>query len=198
MTIFLEIFVPYASFKHSYSREYFASYSYPPPSTIYGSLLSLVGETDRELHRGVKLAISLISKPKISTVMRTTRRLKNPDINHPGNSKPDFQQVLSDIRSVVGIDSTEDEANLENRIRLALQNPERIDRFGGLSLGESRDLIDNIKIISELSPLWQWLVRDPQGKLQLPLSVDYFGSKETKMGQFSLADFSDRTFFRLD
>ncbi len=190
--IFLEISAPFASFKHSYSREYAGSYCYPPPSTIYGLLLSLVGETNMQFHRGVKIAIALASKPQSSIVMRTMRRLKNADLNSPSNSKPDFQEILSGIKIIVGVDSSEDINNLESRITQAITNPETIERFGGLSLGESRDLIDDLQIIKKPSASLQWLTKNTKGKIKLPLIVDYLGSKNTKMGKFSLDNFSDR------
>lgn len=193
--IFLEISAPFASFKHSYSREYAGSYSYPPPSTIYGLLLSLVGETDMEHHQGVKIAIALDSQPQTSIVMRTTRRLKNPDLNSPSNSKPDFQEILSGIKIIVGVDSAKDINNLESRITQALRYPETIERFGGLSLGESRDLINDIHILEKPSTTLQWLTKNTNGKLKLPLTVDYLGSKNTKMQKFSLDDFSHQAFF---
>lgn len=196
--IFLEITAPFASFKHSYSREYSGSYSYPPPSTIYGLLLSLIGETDMQFHRGVKIAIALASKPQSSIVMRTMRRLKNADLNSPSNSKPDFQEILSGIKIIIGIDSSEDINDLENKIIQALTNPKTIKRFGGLSLGESRDLIDDIKILEKPSPSLQWLTKNTKGKIKLPLTVDYLGSKNTKMGKFSLDNYSDRAFFSVN
>ncbi len=196
--MFLEISAPFASFKHSYSREYVGSYPYPPPSTIYGCLLSLVGETNIQHHRGVKIAIALTSKPKSSTVMRTTRRLKNADLNSPSNSKPDFQEILSGIKIIIGVDSSKDKNNLENRIIKALNSPETIQRFGGLSLGESRDLIDDIQILDQPPESIKWLTPNNQGKIKLPLIVDYLSSKNTIFEKFSLDDFCDRTFFSIN
>ena len=193
--IFLEISAPFASFKHSYSREYAGSYAYPPPSTIYGCLLSLVGETDMQYHRGVKIAIALASKPQSNIVMRTVRRLKNADLNHPSNSKPDFQEVLSGVEIVVGVDSCEDTNDLETRIVESLSNSKFTERFGGLSIGESKDLIDDIQILEKPSQSLQWLTKNTKGKIKLPLIVDYMGSKNTKMVKFSLDDYSDRSFF---
>lgn len=196
--IFLEIFAPFASFKHSYSREYAGSYSYPPPSTIYGCLLSLVGETNMQCHRGVKIAIALASNPQTSIVMRTVRRLKNADLNSPSNSKPDFQEILSGLKIIIGIDSSEDLNNLESRVVQVLSYPETIERFGGLSLGESRDLIDDIKILDKPSESLEWLTKNKKGKIKLPLIVDYLGSKNTKMENFSLDNYSDRAFIKIN
>jgi len=145
--IALTITAPFATFTNSRSREYAASYLYPPPATIYGTLLALVGETDRTRHLGVKIAIGLLSLPKSSTVLRTFKRRKKKDINDPANSRPDYQKVLCGLNLIVCVDSSEDSNRLETRIEQALRHPENLNRFGGLSLGESRDLIDDLRIL---------------------------------------------------
>ncbi len=76
MTIALRVDVPIASFPTSRSREYRETYPVPPPSTVYGMLLSLVGETDRYNHCGVKVAIALITKPAKSVTLRKFYRFK--------------------------------------------------------------------------------------------------------------------------
>ena len=148
-------------------------------------------------HRGVKIALALASKPQSNIVMRTVRRLKNADLNHPSNSKPDFQEVLSGVEIVVGVDSCEDTNDLETRIVESLSNSKFTERFGGLSIGESKDLIDDIQILEKPSQSLQWLTINTKGKIKLPLIVDYMGSKNTKMGKFSLDDYSERSFFSI-
>jgi CRISPR-associated protein Cas5t len=195
--IVVKISAPFASFKHSYSREYAGSYPVPPPSTIYGCLLSLVGETDRTQHQGVRIAIALESIPKNSTVLRTFRRLKKPDLNAKENARPDFQDVLCGLEVVVCIDSTEEPNNLESRIEQAFACPETLDRFGGLSLGESRDLIDDLRILQQLPSSIQWLVKDPKGKVTLPVWVNYQGSENTRWQTFTLGGFSEQAFCKI-
>lgn len=56
--IALYIEVPFASFRKSYARSLAETYPFPPPATIYGMLLSLVGEWYRSRHQGVKLAFA--------------------------------------------------------------------------------------------------------------------------------------------
>ncbi|WP_413261673.1 type I-MYXAN CRISPR-associated protein Cas5/Cmx5/DevS [Floridanema flaviceps] len=192
--IFLQISAPFASFKHSYSREYGDTYSLPTPATIYGCLLSLVGETNLQVHRGVKLAIALLSEPQVATVLRTVRRMKSKDINARENSRPDYQSILCGLDIVVGIDSTQESGNLEARVRQALLHPDTIDRFGGWSLGESRDLIDDVRILPNLPSAARWLVKDDRGRYNLPLVVDYLGSKETQKQKFCLGDFCEEAF----
>lgn len=192
--LIVKISAPFASFEHSYSREYAESYSVPPLSTIYGCLLALVGETDRIHHRGVKIAIALESIPRTSTVLRTFRRLKKPNPNAKENARPDFQDILCGLEIVVCIDSTEEPNNLESRIEQAFTCPEELNRFGGLSLGESRDLVDDLRILKQLPPSIQWLVKDPKGNLTLPVWVDRQGSKNTRWQTFTFGGFSEQAF----
>ena len=68
---------PCTSFPRSFARDYKETYRYPPPSTIYGLLLSLVGEVDMEVHRGVRIAIGIIGEdPPISRIVRKQRHHK--------------------------------------------------------------------------------------------------------------------------
>ena len=193
--LILQITAPFASFTNSRSREYSASFKYPPISTIYGLLLSLVGESHRTRHVGVKLAIGIIKQPKSSVVLRTFKRLKEKDINAKANSRPDFQEILCGLSYAVCVDSSEDKQGLENRIQLALTQPEKIDRFGGLSLGESRDLIDDIRVLENLPPQQEcfWLLKNPNGEA-LPVWVDYQGSENTRWETFILRDFDKQAF----
>lgn len=191
----LQITVPFATFTNSRSREYSASYKYPPPATIYGFLLSLVGETDRTRHVGVKIAIGILSHPKSTVVLRTFKRLKEKDINAKANSRPDYQEVLCGLNYIICVDSSEDKNLLENRIHQALEHPETVDRFGGLSLGESRDLIDDIRILEQFPPFSEckWLLKNSSGEA-LPIWVDYQGSKNTRWETFTLGDFNQQAF----
>ena len=191
----LQITVPFATFTNSRSREYSASYKYPPPATIYGFLLSLVGETDRTRHVGVKIAIGILSHPKSTVVLRTFKRLKEKDINAKANSRPDYQEVLCGLNYIICVDSSEDKNLLENRIQQALEHPENVNRFGGLSLGESRDLIDDIRILEQLPPFSErkWLLKNSSGEA-LPIWVDYQGSENTRWETFTLGDFNQQAF----
>ena len=193
--LILKITAPFASFTNSRSREYSASFQYPPVSTIYGLLLSLVGETERTKHIGVKLATGIIQEVKSSVVLRTFKRSKEKDINAKANSKPDFQEILCGLSYAVCVDSGEDKQSLENRIKVALTQPEKIHRFGGLSLGESRDLIDDIRILEHLPSQQEckWLLKNPNGEA-LPVWVDYQGSENTHWETFILGDFNQQAF----
>lgn len=186
----LSVEVPVACFRQSRAREYAETYPVPPPSTVYGMLLSIVGEVDRYRHCGTRLAIALLSHPEKSTVIRTFRRFKKKDYFDKANARPDYQELLSNIRFAVWVDSGTDIAQptLVERLQIAIANPENVDRFGGLSLGESRDLVDTVALFPEgcQSESMQWLVKDENGLLTLPYWVDHVGSQKTRWLRYSL------------
>ena len=191
-TIALKVEVPIACFRCSHAREYIETYPIPPPSTVYGMLLSLIGEENRYLHCGVKLAIAILSEPEKSTVIRKFRRFKHKDIHHPANTRPDYQELLTNINFVVWVATGLDKAkpNLLERLQQAFANPASVHRFSGLYLGESRDLVNVVTPLRENEPvqLLQWLVQDEDGWLILPYWVDHIGSKGTRWKSYTLEE----------
>lgn len=191
-TLALYVSVPVASFRVSQAREYFETLPCPPPSTVYGMLLSLVGEPDRLHHVGAEVALALLSTPGRSVVLRTLWRVKTrkagPGIG--GNKRPDFQELLSEVRLAVWVRSGAEEAatpRLVERLRGVLTRPASSDRFGGLSLGESTHLVDEVRPLRPGDVAsGQLLVRDPQGNLALPVWPDHVGSAGTSWEQYRL------------
>lgn len=186
----LKVEVPIACFRKSRAREYIETYPVPPPSTVYGMLLSLVGEVDRYKHCGVKLAIALLSEPEKSTVIRTVHRFKTKNIYDSKNNKPDYQELLTNIEFVVWVDTGVDTAkpNLVQRLQQAFTNPASINRFGGLCLGESRDLVNDITLLPKnyCVQSMRWLIRDEYGLLTLPYWVDHVGSRGTRWLRYQI------------
>lgn len=191
--IALRVEVPIACFRQSRAREYAETYPVPPPSTVYGMLLSLVGETDRYKHCGSQLAIALLSEPKKSRVIRTFRRFKKKDIHDPSNARPDYQELLADIKFAVWVDSGTDKSRptLPERLQQAFANPASVSRFGGLCLGESRDLVNAVTLLTESDrESLRWLVQDEDGLLTLPYWVDHVGSRGTRWKRYRILEFS--------
>jgi len=191
----LEVEVPIASFRQSRAREYAESYPVPPPSTVYGMLLSIVGEMNRYKHCGTRLAIALVSQPQKSTVIRTFRRFKKKDIHDPSNARPDYQELLTDVRFIAWVDAGTDNSQLTlpERLEIAFANPAAINRFGGLCLGESRDLVNAVTLLpkNHQVKLFQWLVCDENGLLTLPYWVDHVGSKGTHWQRYLILEPSE-------
>jgi CRISPR-associated protein Cas5t len=176
--------VPVACFRKGLAREYLESDPLPPPATCYGFLLSLVGESNRRRHVGVRVAPVLLGKPTTSVVLRTVWRVKKTPLGSPGNTRPDYQQLLTGVEVVIWLDSTEERTEvptLEERVRLALDQPRQIDRFGGLSLGESTHLVNEVRRRrpTDAGRTRAFLVAE-RGRLSLPVWVDHVGSAKTR------------------
>lgn len=188
----LYVSVPMACFRVPRAREYFETFFCPPPATVYGMLLSMVGEIDRRIHEGAELAIALLSEPDCSVVLRTMWRIKKKE-NGPGqneNRRPDFQEILTDIRLAIWIrpgDETDREYTLYHRVQAALTQPNSITRFGGLSLGESAHLVDEVRPLNTSGLKGQLLIIDDEGDLSLPVWPDHVGSF-TRWGQYHLEE----------
>lgn len=197
--IILRIEVPIACFRQSRARECLETYPAPPPSTVYGMLLSLVGETNRYLHCGVRLAIGLVEVPEQSTVLRRVHRFKKR-IANPTNIRPDYQKLLTGIEFFVWIDSSSETSspNLSTRIRQAFADPSLINRFGGLSLGESRDLVNAVDLIDapRVAEYNQgalcWLVQHGTGQLTLPYWVNHLGQHGTFWRRYNLQQLNQK------
>ena len=185
--------VPVACFRKGMAREYLETEALPPPSTCYGFLLSLVGESDRLAHLGSRVASVLLNNPPVSVVLRTVWRVKRMPLGASGNTRPDYQQLLTDVRLVIWLDSSGESGDrLEDRVRTALTNPARITRFGGLSLGESSHMIDEVCLIDHirdrLPTRGRAFLVDSKGRLTLPVWVDHIGSAGTRYATGNLED----------
>ncbi len=189
-SIAIYIDVPVATFRQSHAREYGQTYPYPPHSTVYGLLLSLVGEMDMQKHCGVQLAIAMLSQPAKSKTLRILHRFKFKKEDHQSNKRPDYQEILTDIRFIVWVKSAEDKhkSTLTERLEQALLNPDSVNRWGVLYLGESDDLVNIIKLVPDDFSVQsrQWLIQDNNGWITLHYWVDHFGFKGTHWLRYRL------------
>jgi CRISPR-associated protein Cas5t len=193
----VRVTVPLACWRKGAAREFLETEELPPPATAYGMLLSLVGEEDRFRHRGCRVTTGLFEKEGISTVVRTTWRIK--DMKLPQgvgeNAKPDFQQLVIHSDLLVLCDSSEEQARptLESRVVRALREPSSVVRFGGLSLGESTHLVNDLWLIDNGATLHataQVFLTSKIGDVTLPVWVDHVGSARTRYGVGSLEPLS--------
>ncbi len=197
-TIGLYVSVPVASFRVPRAREYFETFPVPPPATVYGMLLSMIGEVNRRVYEGAEIAVALLSEPAYSVVLRTLWRVKKREggLGLGENRRPDFQELLTDVSIGVWIrheTSERDEISLVHQVKQAIENPSKVSRFGGLALGESTHLINEIGILhTAKTNSCQILLNDDEGDLSLPIWADHISST-TNWGQFRLSqiDFED-------
>jgi CRISPR-associated protein Cas5t len=137
-------------------RQYRETYPVPPISTAYGFLLSLVGEFNLSRHHGVKLTTGVLRNPSgrmpaKTTHLRQLRKLKTPgNLSATNNMKPDRQEVMADVTALIWFDSSSEVGSptLEERVREACEHPERVNRRGPLSLGESCWIVDDIRYVN--------------------------------------------------
>ena len=196
-SICLFVSVPIACFRAPYARTYAESLPVPAPSTVYGMLLSMIGEKNRDVYKGAKIAIALLSEPERSTVLRKRWRVKTvkagPGIGN--NATPDFQELLTRTELLVWLKkgNEQSEISLKEKIDSAIRNPKTISRFGSLCLGESTHLVDEIRFIKDTDKReFQLLNPVEQGQISLPIWVDHVGSFNTRWMQFNLD--KERTF----
>lgn len=193
----IRVTVPITCFRKGLAREYLETEPLPPPSTGYGFLLSFVGETSRRRHVGCRVAPVLIGRPNRSVVLRTVWRVKKTPLGSSGNTRPDYQQLLTGengpVELLFWLDSTDEAVpgpTLEDRVRAALANPASVRRFGGLSLGESTHLVDEVQSLDKYLQSRHYRERQPEprgrvflqadrGRLTLPVWVDHVGSAGT-------------------
>ena len=193
MQLYLEC--PCTSFPRSFARDFKETYRYPPPSTVYGMLLSLVGEVDMLAHGGVNLAIGIIGgDAPISRIVRKQRHHKFSTKNlgtYPSSqfSKPNHHELLTDLRFVVRIDSSTEiaEVKLIERVAIVLSTPQQIARFGGLSLGESWAMVNGVRVYREDDGSVRWLTQDKRGLIGLPIWIN----RVTTQGTFARFTFAD-------
>ena len=183
--IAVRLSVPIACWRKAHARELLETESVPPPATCYGALLSLVGEVDRERHRGCRVTGGIIGRPETSVVLRTLWRIKDGKAPQGSgdNTKPDFQQLLTGCDVVIWCDSSaEGDAGLEARVARAIEDPSQVDRFGGWSLGESTHLINDAYLIRDAiaPPGTRVFLIEPEGMLTLPVWVDHVGMAATR------------------
>jgi CRISPR-associated protein Cas5t len=190
--IALHVQVPYGSFRKSYARSFAETYPFPPPATVYGMLLSLVGEQFRARHAGVKLAFAYAARPRVATTLRKLSRYKYgvPGKQQMLGSAPDFIETLCDIDFLCWVDSSEERpeskhrSTLGERVEQALRSPVEVTRSGVVCLGLSDDAVDEIALLDRSDGTWHWLCPDDIGDIELPVWVDHVGSQHTRWRRF--------------
>ena len=171
--IWLKLDVPFASFRPYRSRDFQESFSIPPPSTVYGSLLSYLGITrdQKAKYRGSKLILAVESLPLRSVFLRKMRRGDGLMNHHDRNCRPEYQEVLVELVIYVGI-----KGELAVAFKEGFANPQNIKRFGGWALGESSNLINSVNLIDGPPAEALYLCADKRGFHQLTTWVDHVGN----------------------
>jgi CRISPR-associated protein Cas5t len=191
-TVAIYVNVPVASFRNPHAREYLETFPCPPPATVYGMLLSAVGEASRRAHAGAEVALALLSEPALSAVLRTKWRVKfaGRPLGSGANKVPDYQELLTGVRMLVWARKGAGEQaspSLGERLDRLLLDPSATRRFGALSLGESTHMVDDFRRWrAEDGAEGRLLVRAEDGDLSLPVWADHVSSASTRWGRYRL------------
>jgi len=180
--ICLKVTAPFACFRPGHARGHIDTDMFPSPCLCYGLLESLVGEYDRRRHLGVKIAPGLFSFSPKTRVLRKVNYWQCKD--KQGNNlrtRPDYQEILSDVKVLIWVDSSGEEGTptLEDRIKVALTHPEKIERQGALSLGESKFLVDSVNIIEPNGEEVHVYELNPRGRHAMPVWTNHINNDDT-------------------
>jgi CRISPR-associated protein Cas5t len=185
MAISIHVEVPFCAFRPYVSREYQDTYPIPPPSAVYGMLLSLVGvqREHKGLHRGAAIALAVDKLPQQATVLRKLRRGKTLQ-----ETRPDYQDLLIDLNLWVWLRRGRESGSptLAEKVLEAVSNPISITRFGGLSLGESSYLVNTIARREPPDQDGIFLQPDTKGFYSMPVWVDHEDAMKTRSMRFAL------------
>jgi CRISPR-associated protein Cas5t len=113
--------------------------------------------------------------------------------------KLDFVETLSDIDFLCWIDSslekrrngslsTSHSRTLEERISEAIREPDRVDRYGVLSLGLSDDAVNSVSLCDRFEGDWHRLLPSDIGSIELPIWVDHIGAADTRWQRFEFEE----------
>jgi len=192
-TVCLFVDVPVCAFRPRWARQYQETYALPPPATVFGMLLSLAGVDwpEKERYAGVELALALVSEPERCRIFRKFRRVVQYKEEDPLTARrPDYQDLLLGLQFWLWLRDGQAPHSLTERVRAAL-TPERrpeISRYGGLSLGESSHLVNEVSLKPPEGE-GRYLYCDPKGYYQLPVWVQHprCGPGHSRLGRFSLS-----------
>lgn len=154
--ILLYIDAPMASFPRRFAHDYRETYLYPPLTTVFGCILSFIGELDITAYPIDSINVGVINKnPAISSVCIKQRNVAYmPGGKHakareksffPGvypsslYSKPNIKEIVVGTKIVAKINNEPFAA----KVQYCLHSES--DRFGILSLGESSAMVNCIR-----------------------------------------------------
>ncbi len=165
--MFIKVCVPNAWYRIPDQRAFRKTYPFAPPTTVYGFLLSYIGETDVKRYLPCKIGIAFTHSYK-STILRTQHKYKdNSPMGTGKNRRPMLQELLGRQHIYIYL---EDETALAKAVAEAYAVPK--ERFGVLSMGESFNMVDSVDIVSEIDEDCKVIISDLHGEYIVGLSAD--------------------------
>lgn len=202
----LKVDVPVTSLRPTWARAYQETYPAPPPSTVYGMLLSLAGveREARERYSGVRIAIALAENEDLRIwqrrekvrVLRKFRRLaQNPGrdkiVDPLADRRPDYQELLLGLQFWLWLDDASSHRSLSDAVREALDPDRRaaVIRHGALCLGESSHLVNDIRVDLPRGK-GRFVVLNERGFLTMPTWTDH-AKDRSRVQTFEIGNIED-------
>ena len=187
-----------------WARSYQETYPAPPPSTVFGMLLSLVGieRSDRDRYAGVRIALALAENPdeevwqrrEKARILRKFRRVAQSDRNADllADRRPDYQELLLGLQFWLWVDDARAQHAqhaLTDAVRAALDPVRRADvvRHGALCLGESSHMVNEIRVQSPRG-LARFVAPCEHGLLTMPVWTDHRRGGRPAVQSFEIRD----------
>lgn len=198
--------VPMTGLRPMWARTYQETFPAPPPSTVFGMLLSLAGveRGNRDRHSGVRMAIALAEnadtelwqRREKARLLRKFRRVaQNPGkgkIADPmADRRPDYQELLLGLQFWLWLDDTYSQLSLSDAVRSALDPDRRgaVIRHGALCLGESSHMVNDIRVDLP-GGKGRFVAPSERGDLTMPVWTDHV-SDRSRMRTFEIRDLDE-------
>jgi CRISPR-associated protein Cas5t len=169
MNIIIKLTIMWGFYRKPLSRAVQESYPFPPPATVFGSLMSFLGEMDplKYLPCSIGIAYTVANK---ATVLYTQHKFKTVGIpiGTESNKRPMLRDILSFQEVYIILDS---ESQLCKDVLKYLDKPTQ-DRLGSWSMGESHNLINSIDIVTEIPLHAEKLVIDTRGEYVVCMNIN--------------------------
>ena len=149
---------------------------------------------EKSNYSGVKLAIALEGEPEKTRVFRKLRRVPQANRNaDPLTSRrPDYQDLLLWLKLWVWLNDGNSEYSLVEKVKQSFDKKQRhtLKRYGGLSLGESSHLVNEITLESPKNKEGKFLATNEQGFYTFPVWVNHprHGEGNTRLMRFNILE----------
>ena len=199
-TLALWVEVPMTGLRPMWARSYQETYPAPPPSTVFGMLLALVGveRENRRRHVGVRIALALSEnrdgdlwqRREKARVLRKLRRVAQSARNADplADRRPDYQELLLGLQFWLWVDDAHAQHSLSDAVRAALDPGRRgeVVRHGALSLGESSHMVNDIRVDLPQGK-GRFVAPCERGFLAMPIWSDHGGDRPV-LGTFEIRE----------
>jgi len=170
-TIRLLLEAPFFCSKKPLARIFGETFDFPPPFTLYNMFLSAIGETDITKHAGSSIAIARLSMGPKSVLGGKIWKVGDGHKLMRGIAN---KEIYTNLRASVWV-----KGSLASAVKIALLEPENVDRYGVLSIGESFNIVNDLHMwtTTDGPNEGSMLIKDKFGPIGLPIWSQHVGTQ---------------------